>query len=221
MTTRSEALALIEKSWRTRWEAMRSPPADPSAGEAISARVEADLVRACGICEEIGATRELSIALGKLAHVALDRGRTDRARALLEDAVAAAREAGDPLRVAHAVRHLGQVHHRQRRWDQAEECYREALDLYEEVAGASPLDHANALRPMAMLLEDRGDVDGAAGVWRKAAWLYRSAGVESGVEECEARVEELEDIDDLRRIRHEPTRPLADVIRELELDGTP
>lgn len=34
------------------------------------------------------------------------------------------------------------------------------------------------------------------------------------------RLEELEDIDDLKRIRHEPTRPLADVIRELKLDGT-
>lgn len=33
------------------------------------------------------------------------------------------------------------------------------------------------------------------------------------------RLEEFEDIDDLKRIRHEPTRPLADVIRELHLDG--
>ena len=35
------------------------------------------------------------------------------------------------------------------------------------------------------------------------------------------RLEELEDIDDLKRIRHEPTRPLADVIQRLQLDGTP
>ena len=34
------------------------------------------------------------------------------------------------------------------------------------------------------------------------------------------RLEELEDIDDLKLIRHEPTRPLADVIREIQLDGT-
>lgn len=33
------------------------------------------------------------------------------------------------------------------------------------------------------------------------------------------RLEELEDIDDLKRIRHEPTRPLADVLAELGLDG--
>lgn len=188
MTTRPEAVALVERAWRTRWEAMRSPPPDASAAEAIAARVEADLIRACGICEEIGATKELSIALGKLAHVALDRGRTDRARRLLEKAVAAARGAGDAQRVAHAVRHLGQVHHRQRRWDQAEECYREALDLYEREDDTSPLDHANALRPMAMLFEDRGDLDRAVGVWREAARLYRVAGVAAGVEECVARM---------------------------------
>lgn len=34
------------------------------------------------------------------------------------------------------------------------------------------------------------------------------------------RLEELEDIDDLKLIRHGPTRLLAGVIRELQLDGT-
>ena len=33
------------------------------------------------------------------------------------------------------------------------------------------------------------------------------------------RLEELEDIDDLKKLRHEPTRPLADVLAELDLDG--
>ena len=187
-TMRSEARALIDRAWRTRGEALQSPPPDASESEAIAARVEADLVRACGICERIGARRELSIALGKLAHVALDRGRTDRALALLEDAVAAATAAGDPLRLAHAVRHLGQVHHRRGQWDQAEACYQEALDLYGEANDVSPLDHANALRPMAILLEERGDADEAVGIWREAAGLYRSAGVNAGVEECEARI---------------------------------
>ena len=34
------------------------------------------------------------------------------------------------------------------------------------------------------------------------------------------RLEELEDIDDLKAIRHEPTRPLAEVLADLRLDGT-
>ncbi len=34
------------------------------------------------------------------------------------------------------------------------------------------------------------------------------------------RLEELEDVEALRTIRHEPTRPLSDVLRDLKLDGT-
>ena len=32
-------------------------------------------------------------------------------------------------------------------------------------------------------------------------------------------LENLEDSEDLKRIRREPTRPLADVLRDLKLDG--
>ena len=34
------------------------------------------------------------------------------------------------------------------------------------------------------------------------------------------RLEELEDIEDLKKIRHEPTRSLADVLAELNLNGS-
>jgi predicted DNA-binding protein len=34
------------------------------------------------------------------------------------------------------------------------------------------------------------------------------------------RLEELEDVEDLKAIRHEPTRPLADVLADLKLDGS-
>lgn len=33
------------------------------------------------------------------------------------------------------------------------------------------------------------------------------------------RLEEFEDIEDLKKIRHEPTRPLAEVLSELGIDG--
>ena len=35
------------------------------------------------------------------------------------------------------------------------------------------------------------------------------------------KLEELEDIEDLKEIRHEPTRPLAEVLRDLKRDGGP
>ena len=33
------------------------------------------------------------------------------------------------------------------------------------------------------------------------------------------RLEELEDVEDLKAIRHEPTRPLAEALAELSVDG--
>ena len=33
------------------------------------------------------------------------------------------------------------------------------------------------------------------------------------------RLEELEDTEDLKRIRHEPTRPISEVLADLKLDG--
>ncbi len=34
------------------------------------------------------------------------------------------------------------------------------------------------------------------------------------------RLEEMEDIEDLKALRHEPTRPLSEVLAELKLDGS-
>lgn len=34
------------------------------------------------------------------------------------------------------------------------------------------------------------------------------------------RLEELEDVEDLKSIRHEPTRPLSEVLAKLGIDGT-
>ena len=174
-----------------RAEALKSPPTGEAALRDVMARVEADLARACEICELAGGRKEHSVALGKLGHVALDLGHPERARTLFAESVAVAREAGDSLRLAHALRHLGQVDRRLGRLEAAERCYEEALGLYDGAGTVHPLDHANALRPMAMLREELGEVDVARALWRKAAELYRAAGVEEGVRECEGRLSEL------------------------------
>ena len=67
------------------------------------ARVEADLARACEICEREGGRREHSVALGRLGHVALDLGDPERARTLFAKSVAVAREADDPMRLARTL----------------------------------------------------------------------------------------------------------------------
>lgn len=185
-----QARALIAKAWQVRGQALQSPATDEATFGAIMARAEADLVRACGICEQVGATNELSVALGKLGHVALDLNDPNRARTLFKESVAVAREAEDPLCLAHALRHLGQVNRRMGRLESAGQRYEEALALYEDAGTAHPLDHANALRPAAALKQELGDFEAARLLWRRAAKLYAVAGVEEGVRECEAHLDE-------------------------------
>ena len=120
--------------------------------------------------------------------MALDLGDRERARALFAESVAVAGEAGDPLRLAHALRHLGQVNRDLGRLEEAERCYEEALGLYDRAGRAHPVDYANALRPMAALREELGEVEEAQVLWGRALRLYRAAGVEEGAGECEERL---------------------------------
>ena len=185
MRSTADAVALIRKAWTLRCETLKPPPAVEAALPMIVEQVREYLVEAATICRETGADRELSVALGKLGHVEQDAGRHEAALACYEQSVAAARRADDPLRLAHAVRHLGDVHRHGGRLAEAEACYEEALSLYARHAtGAAALDHANALRPMAILKEELGQVGQARLLWKHARDLYSAVGIEAGVAEC-------------------------------------
>ena len=185
MPSVTEALALIRQAWTLRRETLASPPAGEAEKRTVAERIRGYLVAATDICRAVGADRELSVALGKLGHVEQDAGRHEAALACYEQSVAAARRADDLLRLAHAVRHLGDVHRHGGRLAEAEACYEEALSLYaRHAAGAAVLDHANALRPMAILKEELGQVGQARLLWARARDLYSAAGIEAGVAEC-------------------------------------
>ena len=62
---------------------------------------------------------------------------------------------GDPLLLAHTLRHLGDLHHDDGRDDLAEPLYDEALALY-RASNAPPLDLANAIRSLAVINRHRG-----------------------------------------------------------------
>ena len=207
MRSAADAVALVRKAWTLRCETMKAPPALEAEMPAIVERVRAQLVEAVAICRETGASRELSVALGKLGHVEQDAGRHEAARACYEEAVAAARAVADPLRLAHAVRHLGDVHRHARRLTDAEACYEEALSLYgRHAAGAAALDHANALRPMAILKEELGHAEEARVLWGRARELYGAAGIEAGVAEC---ADHLAGLDGRAAVNATPRRPVA------------
>ena len=179
-----EARKLIDNAWTLRWRTLQSPPATEDELQRAIARFHGYLSEAVGLLRTAGATRELVGALGKLGHAEENAGRVDAALACYEEAVAVARGADHRLELAHALRQLGDLHRKAERLTAAEACYAEALALYGAQDEPPPLDHANALRPMAILKEELGQVDEARTLWRRARVLYGVASIEAGVEEC-------------------------------------
>ena len=103
-------------------------------------------------------------------------------------AVASLRKVDDPLRLAHAVRHLGDAYYYARRPAQAEPCYIEALSIYRRHEHTQPLDLANAIRSFAVLKDEIGAAEEAQCLWQEAHDLYVSVNVPTGVAESAARL---------------------------------
>jgi tetratricopeptide (TPR) repeat protein len=154
------------------------------------ADVHRDLTEATTLCRQSGTRLELVRALKALGQIERDLGRGDAALPLYEEAVVLCREEGDPLLLAHTIRHVGDIHRGAGRLALAEPCYNEALALYRSHK-PSPLDFANAIRPLAILKDAVGDVEAARGLWEEARDLYEVAKVPQGVAECSARLARL------------------------------
>ena len=103
-------------------------------------------------------------------------------------AVGRSRNANEPLRLAHAVRHLGDAYHYAGRGSLAETCYVEALSIYHSHEDRRPLDFANAIRSFAVLKDELGAVEEAEHLWLEAHDIYRCLDVPAGVAECAARL---------------------------------
>ena len=125
-------------------------------------------------------------------------------------AVGALRKADDPLRLAHAVRHLGDAYYRTGQASLAEPCYLEALSIYRSNEDRAPLDLANAIRSLAVLTDEGGAAQEAQHLWREAHDLYLSVDVPAGVAESAARLALLaQRLGDLPRSREWLDRALA------------
>ena len=98
------------------------------------------------------------------------------------------RKSGDALKLAHAVRHLGDAYYYGGHLDMAEPCYLEALAIYRSRNDGRPLDFANAIRSYAVIKGEIGAADEARQLWQEAHDLYLSLDVIAGVAECAARL---------------------------------
>jgi len=108
------------------------------------------------------------------------------ARRCYEEAVTLFRAVDEPLALAHAVRHLGDVYVEEGCPDLAEPCYLEALQLYRShSAGPSP-NLANAIRSLAVLRWEQ-----SRALWEEARDLYARFSIEPGIQESSARVSAL------------------------------
>ena len=109
-----------------------------------------------------------------------------------EEAAVIYREEGDILKLAHTIRHVGDIYRNLGKQELAEPCYGEALELYRANKKTAPLDLANAIRGYALLKHDQGEVQQAKSLWQEARDLYASVNVEAGVAESSRRLALLE-----------------------------
>ena len=91
------------------------------------------------------------------------------------------------LKLAHTIRHLGDVYREQGHPQEAERCYEEALAIYRAHPEAPPLDLANAIRAMALLKN-------TSELWTEAKDLYEHCGIPAGVAACERRLRETTEV---------------------------
>lgn len=138
------------------------------------------------------------------AHAIRAAGRTERARELYVEAVEAARRAGEPGLLAHALRHVSDLDREAGRADQALSAAEEAVGLYRAQPDIPRLDLANALRLAALAREALARP--ATEAWREAGDLYADLDIEAGVAEAErhlglmVRPAEAADLEPLARL---------------------
>ena len=147
-----------------------------------------DLTSAVDVARDGRSISSLGQALCALGQIERDLGHTERARALYAEALDGLQKGAEPLAIAHAARHLGEVYRESGALEEAEEHLTEAFVIHRAGASHRPLELANTLRPLALLREAQGRSGEARRLWEEARALYAAEGVASGVEECSRRL---------------------------------
>lgn len=111
------------------------------------------------------------LALARRARIARDRHHYPAAARDQEDAVAILRQQDDPLRLAHALRHLGDICHDAGHHADAAPHYVEMLNIY-RAHDTPPLEMANAIRSVAVHHQTLGERERARALWTEARERY-------------------------------------------------
>ncbi len=149
------------------------------------------LLAAEAICRSMGRRRDLVTTLAGMAQLHRDANDFASALPLYEEAVTHAQQLRNPVVLARALRHLGEVHLELRQFERAQQHLRDAIDLYRQGPDTPLLELANAVRPLAICLERQGAVGEARRCWTEARDLYAGLAIDPGVAECEAGLERL------------------------------
>jgi tetratricopeptide (TPR) repeat protein len=155
------------------------------------ADAEAHFAKAVDLCRKAGDRALLAQALTDSGRIERDLHRADAALKHYGDAADLYRSLDAPLLLAHTIRHLADILQDQRKLDLAARHYKEALEIYRSHDETPPLDLANALRGLALLKGETGDMEGAKNLWQEARGLYAAGDVQAGVAESDARIARL------------------------------
>ena len=150
-----------------------------------------DLLQAIDLLRRDHEQLKLAAALEGLGQIERDLHHLDAARQHYEEAAAIFAVGKYELGLAHAIRHVADIHREAGSIELAESSYNHALWLYRDIPDATPLELANAIRGLAILKSDSGQFDRARELWTEARNLYAAANVQAGVDESTHRLELL------------------------------
>jgi tetratricopeptide (TPR) repeat protein len=111
-------------------------------------------------------------SLTKQAQFERNCGNYEAAERYQLEALAGQRELGAGDRLAHILRHLGDILQDSGRHDDAAPFYDEMIAIYRLLPDTKPLDFANALRSVALHAELTGDRKAARRLWSEACDHY-------------------------------------------------
>lgn len=179
----------MTRAWSRRRESLTASGSEKAA---LIRSARQDLEKAIGICRDRELLSQLAQAFHLLANIERDTGDSKAAESLWEEAISVCRKVGEPFEIAHKIRHLGDLHKQHRRFDQAEACYSEALNLYRHHEGPPKLDLANALNAFAELKAAANSPEDAISLWQEASDLYAEEDVPAGITMCTKSIERLQ-----------------------------